>query len=159
MSKFFISLFFVVLLVASCSNSAPIVDGIKNPQIEHPKAKQFVLGKWVYKRVLPNPEELSPWQKKINESIEKSKPPILYLTFREDNVLVFVNCMPGECGESDLPYRINENGFIEIDAKGEEPIIVKKIAENEIILEPRVKRDYIDPPLYYFFHNWTRLTE
>lgn len=98
-------------------------------------------------------------EKKINESIEKTKPPILYLIFREDNVLVFVNCMPKGCDESELPYKINENGLIEIDAKGEEPLIVKKIGETEIELVAKTERGYKSPPLIFFFDNWTRLIE
>jgi hypothetical protein len=158
MVKFLISFLISAFVLANCSSHVQKEEIQKSPGIEIPEAKKFVLGKWRYKRILPDTEG-RPWQKKLNESIERSEPPILYLIFRDDNIAVFVNCTSGECHESELAYKVNKNGFIEIDAKGEEPLIVRKLGEDEINLEPRVKRVYEDPPLYYFYKRWTRLTE
>jgi hypothetical protein len=157
MVRLLVSIFVFAFVLASCSSSVQKEETEKSPNIEIHEAKKFVLGKWLYKEVLPDLKK--PWQKKINERLEKTKPPILYLIFRDDNVLVFVNCMPLECEENELPYKINESGFIEIDARGVTPLIVKKLGEDEIELVNKSGGGLISPPLIYFFRRWTRVRE
>lgn len=158
MIRLLVSIFVFAFILASCQNSVTKEETAEQePKIEIPEAKRFVLGKWAYKRVLPD-DGGEIWQKKINESIEKSEPPVLYLIFRDDDVSVFVNCLSEKCEENYLSYKINESGLIEIDA--ECPLIVKKLGENEIELERKSGGCVISPPLIYFFlSKWTRVHE
>ncbi len=105
MIKFLISILVFAFILMSCSRFDSNVKSDKNLSFETPEAKKFVLGKWLYKRVLPNSEAL-PWLKKENEYIEKRKLPILHLTFRDDNILVFENCMNEKCEGTELVYKI-----------------------------------------------------
>ncbi len=158
MARFLISILAFAFILVNCSSSDVNIKSDQDSKVEIPEVKKFVLGKWLYKRILPNAEG-RPWIKKQNEYIEKTKPPILYLTFREDDVLVFEDCQFEECGQVLYPYKINDQNQIEIDVNYEVPLIVMKPSSNEIKLEPKIQRSYLSPPKIYFSANWTRLSQ